>query len=101
MLTGAAPEQAGCPARAGRPGRLEHPAPGHLKLPQSPSVRSVRRCAPVSPGAQLLHGLLLALPVPRTTTRATCGSWSDAWSVNSALTCTESYSGVGVSSSFG
>ncbi len=27
--------------------------------------------------------------------RATCGSWSDAWSWNSAFTCTESYSGFG------
>ena len=26
-----------------------------------------------------------------TSSRATCGSWSDAWSKNSALTCTESY----------
>jgi hypothetical protein len=30
--------------------------------------------------------------------RATCGSWSDCWSANSAFTCTESYSGSGSSS---
>ena len=31
-----------------------------------------------------------------TFSRATCGSWSEAWSWNSAFTCTESYSGRGL-----
>ena len=89
-----------------RPACPPPPAP-RLRASRSFSQSSVRQirsasCAPVSPGAQLFERTRLlpfALPVPRTTTRATCGSWSDAWSANSALTCTESYSGVGVSSS--
>ncbi len=66
-------------------------------FPQSSSVRSVPQLRPgLARGAAVPDAGYSALPVPRTTTRATCGSWSDAWSANSALTCTESYSGLGV-----
>jgi ribonucrease Y len=71
--------------------QLEYP--GQIKVTvirESRAVEFRRIAPPLAMAAAARSGSYFGAGLPRRSSLATCGSWSDAWSANSELTCTGS-----------